>query len=210
MLSGGGARGAYQVGVLQYLARQFPSAIPEVLTGVSAGAINAAFIAARQEPFVQKLDELAEMWSNLRIDQVFRVDHDLLWRAVRWGGRLMTGGKSPLKPAKSMVDTRPLRKCSSVSSTSAADGTIDGIQRQLARRMAARVRADGVELHDRAVDHLGADARRLRDAGVGAPATQEPDVLAARRSRDGVGRVAVLLSRHRGRRRRGTATAAFA
>ena len=68
MLSGGGARGAYQVGVLQYLARQFPSAIPEVLTGVSAGAINAAFLAARQEPFVQKLDELAEMWSNLRID----------------------------------------------------------------------------------------------------------------------------------------------
>src|ERR671918_2947437 len=85
VLSGGGARGAYQVGVLQYLARQFPSAIPEVLTGVSAGAINAAFIAARQEPFVQKLDELAEMWSTLRIDQVFRVDgQDLMWRAFRW------------------------------------------------------------------------------------------------------------------------------
>ncbi len=106
VLSGGGARGAYQVGVLQYLARQFPSAIPEVLTGVSAGAINAAFLAARQEPFVQKLDELAEMWSNLQIDEVFRVDgQDLMLRAVRWGGRLVSGGKSPLKHAKSMVDT---------------------------------------------------------------------------------------------------------
>jgi NTE family protein len=131
VLSGGGARGAYQVGVLQYLARQFPSAIPEILTGVSAGAINAAFIAARQDPFVQKLDELAEMWSNLRIDQVFRVDHDLMWRAVRWGGRLLTGGKSPLKPAKSMVDTRPLQEVLERELHASADGTIEGINASL-------------------------------------------------------------------------------
>ena len=131
MLSGGGARGAYQVGVLQYLAREFPSAIPEILTGVSAGAINAAFIAARQEPFVQKLDELAEMWSNLRIEQVFRVDHDLMWRAIRWGGRLMTGGKSPLKPAKSMVDTRPLQEVLERELHTADDGAIEGINTSL-------------------------------------------------------------------------------
>ena len=109
MLSGGGARGAYQVGVLQYLARQFPSAIPEVLTGVSAGGINAAFLAARQEPFVQKLDELAEMWSNLQIDEVFRVDgKDLLLRAARWGGRLLSVGKSPL--TRAMVDEAAPRR----------------------------------------------------------------------------------------------------
>ncbi|HJU44286.1 MAG TPA: patatin-like phospholipase family protein [Vicinamibacterales bacterium] len=131
VLSGGGARGAYQVGVLQYLAREFPTAIPEILTGVSAGAINAAFIAARQEPFVQKLDELAEMWSTLRIDQVFRVDHDLMWRAIRWGGRLMTGGKSPLKPAKSMVDTRPLQEVLERELHAGADGAIDGINTSL-------------------------------------------------------------------------------
>ena len=131
VLSGGGARGAYQVGVLQYLARQFPTAIPEILTGVSAGAINAAFIASRQEPFVQKLDELAEMWSNLRIEQVFRVDHDLMWRAVRWGGRLLTGGKSPLKPAKSMVDTRPLHEVLARELHAAPDGTIEGIHASL-------------------------------------------------------------------------------
>ncbi len=131
VLSGGGARGAYQVGVLQYLARQFPSAIPEILTGVSAGAINAAFIAARQEPFVQKLDELAEMWSNLRIDQVFRVDgQDLMWRAVRWGGRLVSGGKSPLKPAKSMVDTRPLHEVLA-RELHATDTGIEGINTSL-------------------------------------------------------------------------------
>ena len=131
VLSGGGARGAYQVGVLQYLARQFPSAIPEILTGVSAGAINAAFIAARQEPFVEKLDELAEMWSTLRIDQVFRVDgHDLMWRAVRWGGRLVSGGKSPLPPAKSMVDTKPLHEALT-RELHATDAGIEGINTSL-------------------------------------------------------------------------------
>ena len=132
VLSGGGARGAYQVGVLQYLARQFPAAIPEILTGVSAGAINAAFIAARQDPFVQKIDLLAEMWSNLRIDEVFSVDaHELMWRALRWGGRLVSGGKSPLTPAKSLVDTKPLHEVLQRELHAAPDGTIDGINTSL-------------------------------------------------------------------------------
>ena len=65
--------------------------------------------------FVQKLDELAEMWSNLRTDQVFRVDHDLWWRALRWGGRLVSGGKSPLRPAKAWSTPGRYRKCSSAS-----------------------------------------------------------------------------------------------
>jgi NTE family protein len=132
VLSGGGARGAYQVGVLQYLAREFPSAIPEILTGVSAGAINAAFIASREEPFVEKLDQLAEMWSNLRIDEVFRVDgQDLLWRALRWSGRLISGGKSPLPPAKSMVDTKPLREVLERELHANDKGQIEGINASL-------------------------------------------------------------------------------
>src|SRR5918993_1684898 len=83
VLSGGGARGAYQVGVLRILAREFPQAVPDILTGVSAGGINAAFLASRQEPYQQKVDEMAEMWSNLRIDDVFHVDpRNLGWRAL--------------------------------------------------------------------------------------------------------------------------------
>jgi len=111
VLSGGGARAAYQVGVLRILSREFPEVVPDILTGVSAGGINAAFLAARAKTYQQKIDDLAEMWSNLRIDQVFRVDtHNLTWRAIRWGGRLVSGGKSPLPPSKSMVDTKPLRE----------------------------------------------------------------------------------------------------
>ncbi|HET9370973.1 MAG TPA: patatin-like phospholipase family protein [Vicinamibacterales bacterium] len=131
VLSGGGARAAYQVGVLQFLSREVPFAIPEILTGVSAGGINAAFLAARQEPFPRRVDELAEMWSNLRIDEVFRVDQDLWWRAIRWAGRLASGGKSPLRPAKSLVDTQPLRELLERELHATLGGTIEGINRSL-------------------------------------------------------------------------------
>ena len=132
VLSGGGARAAYQVGVLRILAREFPEAIPDILTGVSAGGINAAFLAARPEPYQQKIDELAEMWSHLRIDEVFSVDlHNLGWRALRWGGRLLSGGKSPLPPAKSMVDTKPLREVLERELHAGENGLIDGINDNL-------------------------------------------------------------------------------
>ena len=112
MLSGGGARAAYQVGFLRLLAREFPDVVPGILTGVSAGGINAAYLAARQEPFAEKVENLAEVWSSIRIDDVFRVDlRDLASRTLRWGGRLLCGGKSPLAAGtKSMVDTAPLRE----------------------------------------------------------------------------------------------------
>ena len=111
MLSGGGARAAYQVGVLRVLAREFPDVVPAILTGVSAGGINAAYIAARQEPFADKVEHLADVWSNLRIEDVFRVDlRDLASRTVRWGSRLLGGGTHALTPARSLVDTEPLRE----------------------------------------------------------------------------------------------------
>jgi NTE family protein len=111
MLSGGGARAAYQVGVFRLLAREFPDVVPGILTGVSAGGINAAYLAARQAPFPDKIESLAQLWTGLRIDDVFRVDvRDLASRTLRWGGRLLSGGKHPLPPARSMVDTEPLRR----------------------------------------------------------------------------------------------------
>ena len=110
VFSGGGARAAYQVGFLRLLAREFPDIVPGIVTGVSAGGINAAYLASRQEPFAQKVEGLAGVWAGIRIDDVFRVDlRDLTSRTLRWGGRLLSGGKSPLPPAKSMVDTEPLR-----------------------------------------------------------------------------------------------------
>ncbi len=131
VLSGGGARAAYQVGVLRYLAREFPHDVPDILTGVSAGGINAAFLAARQESYPVKIAELSEMWKNLHIDQVFRVGlGDLAWRSVRWAGRLGSGGTSPLPNAKSLVDTTPLRDVLE-RELRAGRGPIPGIQTSL-------------------------------------------------------------------------------
>lgn len=127
MFSGGGARAAYQVGFLRLLAREFPGIIPDILTGVSAGGINAAYLAARHEPFADKIENLAQVWAGIRLDDVFRVDlRDLASRSVRWGGRLLSGGKYPLPPARSLVDTAPLRSLLG-RMFEAKDGRITGI-----------------------------------------------------------------------------------
>jgi NTE family protein len=96
--------------VLRHLARVFPELVPDILTGVSAGGINAAYLAAHSAPLATRLDNLADIWTSLRIEDVIRVDlRDLASRTVRWGGRLLSGGRSPLPPARSLVDTAPLR-----------------------------------------------------------------------------------------------------
>ena len=117
---------------MRYLARECPGFIPDILTGVSAGGINAAYLAARCEPFGEKLENLATMWSRLHIDEVFRVDlRDLTSRTVRWGGRLLSGGKStPLTPAKSLVDTQPLRELLH-RVLDAPNGPLDGVRQNL-------------------------------------------------------------------------------
>ena len=131
VLTGGGARAAYQVGVLRHLARVFPELSPDVLTGVSAGGINAAYLAAHQESFSRNLDNLAAIWAGLRIEDVFRVDlRDLASRTARWGGRLLSGGRSPLPRARSLVDTAPLRSLLE-RMLEAKAGRIDGIARSL-------------------------------------------------------------------------------
>jgi NTE family protein len=131
MLSGGGARAAYQVGFLRVLARECPDVVPGILTGVSAGGINAAYLAARQERFAEKVENLAEAWSQINIEQVFKVDlRDLASRSVRWGGRLLSGGKYPVPPARSLVDTSPLHELLE-RLLQAEDGAIGGNCRRL-------------------------------------------------------------------------------
>jgi NTE family protein len=131
VFSGGGARAAYQVGFLRLLARELPHIVPGILTGVSAGGINAAYLAARQEPFAEKVENLARIWGSLSIDQVFRVDlRDLAARTLRFGGRLMSGGASPLPAARSFVDTAPLRVLLE-NVLEAHDGVLAGIPQSL-------------------------------------------------------------------------------
>ncbi len=110
VLSGGGARAAYQVGFLRYLARNYPHLHIPILTGVSAGAINAAYLANHRGSFPQAVAGLEELWKGLRVDEVFYADVWALARKVfRWGGSLVSGGMSQLSSARGLVDTEPLR-----------------------------------------------------------------------------------------------------
>jgi NTE family protein len=81
VLMGGGARTAYQVGVLKAMARLLqahPAAsrtFPfQVLVGTSAGAINAAFLASRAMQGLQAFEQLAQFWSRLRSTDVYTLN----------------------------------------------------------------------------------------------------------------------------------------
>ncbi|MFL5542717.1 MAG: patatin-like phospholipase family protein [Longimicrobiaceae bacterium] len=108
VLTGGGARGAYQVGILRYLTRRWPELRFPIITGVSAGAINAAHLAAAHGTFPQAVDELAGLWAELTPDRIFRVDvKALLSNMGRWGLQLAGGGMRQAR-VRGLVDTGPL------------------------------------------------------------------------------------------------------
>ena len=110
VLSGGGARAAYQVGFLRHLVSEFPEIAPGILTGVSAGGIIAAHIAARPGSLPDSVKDLSALWQALQIEDVFRVDpRELASRVTRWGFRLVSGGTPGSQRMRSLVDTEPLR-----------------------------------------------------------------------------------------------------
>src|SRR2546422_873807 len=133
ILSGGGARAAYQVGVLRGLSRHFPRARPLILAGESAGAINAAYLAAHPGTLPEAVEDLARLWSQLTADEIFRVGALSLARNVlRWGTRLMSGGAAIAPEARGLLDTAPLRALLE-RSFAPADGELVGIAKNLDR-----------------------------------------------------------------------------
>lgn len=134
VLSGGGAHAAYQVGFLRCLADHCPGIRIPILTGISAGAINAAFIAGHQGTFPEVIASLSDFWRNLSIDQVYDADAgSLAARALHWGVQFLTGGFSGAPPPKSIVDTAPLRKLLQ-RGFSAPEGAIPGIGENIRRQ----------------------------------------------------------------------------
>jgi NTE family protein len=78
MLTGGGARAAYQVGVIKGLGRHFPRLRFQIITGVSAGAINAIFLAAHEGSLRDTGEQLANLWCSLECRHVFRPNYAAL------------------------------------------------------------------------------------------------------------------------------------
>ena len=107
VLTGGGARGAYQAGVLRGLAKLSPTFQPDILTGVSAGALNAAFLAGRTDlAFGQATDALVKVWQALQTDHIFRLDRPGVMGTV---SRLLRQPDDIDPPAEGgLLDTSPL------------------------------------------------------------------------------------------------------
>jgi NTE family protein len=135
MLGGGGARGAYQSGVLRSIARRFPDVRFPVLTGISAGAVNIAYLASHRGTLSNAADDLVKLWLSLSPDQVYDVHAaPLLRNMTGWGARLLSGGRrGHREPIRGLVDTDPLRGFLSRAIEHAADGTFPGIAENIAR-----------------------------------------------------------------------------
>jgi NTE family protein len=131
LLVGGGARAAYQAGVLRSMARAFPDLQFPILTGVSAGAINVAMLANSTASFSQTTERLEALWANLTIDQVFRTKFGSLGTQMfRSMIRFAAGRIRRLPPMREMVDTAPLRALLNRELAS-PDGVLGGIEANL-------------------------------------------------------------------------------
>ena len=120
LLTGGGARAAYQVGVLEAIADMRRAAGPAagtgnpfpVITGTSAGAINAAALACGADDFDRVVAHIAQVWSNFRAEQVYRADSlSVIGSGARWRMLLGLGRVAAnwmrIKP-RSLLDNAPL------------------------------------------------------------------------------------------------------
>jgi NTE family protein len=111
ILTGGGARAAYQVGVLKALSEIHPR--PDwpfpIIVGTSAGAVAAAILAGNVLRWHETVSDIEKVWANFHVHQVFRSDSIAMLKAGgRWMGSLLTGGA--IGPPKSLLDNSPLRE----------------------------------------------------------------------------------------------------
>ncbi|UXH76675.1 patatin-like phospholipase family protein [Roseateles amylovorans] len=119
ILTGGGARAAYQVGVLAAIAQLRRDACAtgdnpfKVISGTSAGAINAATLACQADDFCSAVDGLMYIWQNIHVDQVYTAD---AFGVIRTGARWLTMMSLGWAVARwrrtrprSLLDNAPLR-----------------------------------------------------------------------------------------------------
>jgi NTE family protein len=135
ILTGGGARAAYQVGVLKALAHIHPR--PDwpfpIIVGTSAGAVSASILAGNVARWHESVSEIEKVWANFRVHQVFRSDPAAMLKAgARWLGSVMTGGA--MGPPKSLLDNSPLREL--LSKVTNFDSVREGVARGELRALA--------------------------------------------------------------------------
>ncbi|MGI9293802.1 MAG: patatin-like phospholipase family protein [Pseudomonadales bacterium] len=113
VLSGGGARGAYQVGVLKAVAQLQPKSAHNpfsIISGTSAGAINAVALAASANNFRLAVKKVERIWQGLHVDRVYRAGAgDLLASVGKLGASLFNEGVGRHQPL-ALLNNEPLRE----------------------------------------------------------------------------------------------------
>ena len=113
VLPGGGARGAFQVGVLLAIGDMLPHGTSNpfaIMSGTSAGAINSVVLASRARHFRVAVSELERVWGHFRTRHVFKSDSWTMFKSsVHWLTAFITGGVL-IGPPKSLLDNSPLRR----------------------------------------------------------------------------------------------------
>lgn len=123
VLGGGGARTAYQAGVLRYLGEAFPDTPVPIITASGIGAVNAALLAGQPRPWPEATRAVGELWSTLRPTHVY--EPQSLWDLV---GQLVRHAPSA---RQSLLDPTPLRNQLADRLPTASDGTLSGVQRTI-------------------------------------------------------------------------------
>ncbi len=109
VLTGGGARAAYQAGLMHGIGKMWPDLRIPIVTGVSAGAINASCLAAHPGTFGEACERLATAWATVDLGQVVCTDASWLARnMLGWAARLTTAGRIRFA-SRALFDTTPLR-----------------------------------------------------------------------------------------------------
>jgi NTE family protein len=174
IMSGGGARAAYQVGVLKAIAELLPHGTPNpfpVICGTSAGAINAAALAIYARNYDEAVRRLNFVWRNFRVHQVFRADAlGILVTGLRWLAASLLGGLGRRNP-QALLDRAPLRRL--LDSTLPCERIQDAIDAGLLRALS--VTASGYDSGESITFYQGVDTiapwRRARRYGVAARIT---------------------------------------
>ena len=135
MLPGGGARGAYQVGAVRAVyeiaggdRNPFP-----IITGTSAGAINAGVLASHADQFGHGLDRLEHFWRHLSCDRVYRTGWSAVLKSgLHWAASMLLG-RFGIPSPHALLDTTPLRRLLEVESRldrmpqALASGALDAV-----------------------------------------------------------------------------------
>jgi NTE family protein len=111
ILTGGGARAAYQIGVLKAIRDLLPDQARNpfpILCGTSAGAVNAAVLAIHADDFRRGVGHLLEVWENFHVERVYRADPwSMLKTSARWFASMLWIKRN--SPA-SLFDNAPMRE----------------------------------------------------------------------------------------------------